>query len=469
MRYDDEAKIWKRAIRNRPEEDWLKFEYEGLKYEIQSECAVVAGINGTGKSRLLRHIDSEFSERSLLIDISKMTRHLQDIYGEEVLDIESIQAEPESIPDEDTINSIRRVVGKNYSKVAFYDLDAPESAPWATSVDRFVRSGEDSIFPVFRVVHDDIEYWSWQMGQGELAAHLLFWLLHQRSQNGESGLVLLLDEPDAFLPDDTAAVLLRRILMYALGKGRDGWRVVVTTHSSRLIKDAFESSVLLTIYRAADGRTALFSGLTKDDVPGATGSSLSVLPASSAGLARLIPGPRYLFLVEDEAAKHFAQELLRAVAGEVEERSTFLWTRHGASDLASIWGKLSDVPNSDIRIVFVADGDERVKQHFAQPQNNSCPLVFLPGVISPEDNWLQILDDTPRLAAEMGVTEERVAARIRASETEDPHDIMSSMATLAGGRPEGLAAIARVWIEKNPQAVREFKVDLTLALSGSSF
>ena len=110
-----------------------------------------------------------------------------------------------------------------------------------------------------------------------------------------------------------------------------------------------------------------------------------------------------------------------------------------------------------------------MKQHFAQPQNNSCPLVFLPGVISPEDNWLQILDDTPRLAAEMGVTEERVAARIRASETEDPHDIMSSMATLAGGRPEGLAAIARVWIEKNPQAVREFKVDLKLALSGSSF
>ena len=342
--------------------------------ELSTGMMVVCGLNGVGKTTLLRLIEGSLGDtesissrvRSELISDGDFRLNLtEDAVGRtlrlgdantaptlvidvfdacaRILDV-TTQSNFEDLlegvdPHEYTSDELRTanyVVGKRYERLEVFEIEEPDL--------------EDSLLPFFRASATGIEYDSRNMGLGELAALFSLWSLSR----AEPGTVVLLEEPETFLSSH-ASVALVDVLARTVVSRR--LYAVLTTHSAGIV--ARTPLEVLRVLTPSEVGVTIRRPQSRADLEHVLGSFV--------GQARIA-------LVEDRTAAVVVSELLGRLGGLWGQAVEVLAVRNGVAELIALCRTLPQA--RDLRMVGVLDGDQSV------PDESIWPIVTLP----PPDN-----------------------------------------------------------------------------------
>lgn len=375
-------------------------------------CSRVAGFAEKGERQ--RGADPEVA----FFDGGEFSLHLRRMFSQMPSVAELLEsAEPrEALADE--LEDASYVVGRQYDSIKTYELDV----------------GEDDEVPYFEVRSSGCTYRSESMGQGELAALALLWML--RRLKGSS--ILLLEEPETYLAPRSQEALLNILARYSTKKAI--W-IALTTHSEAILR-RIPIDYIRIFYRLGDQVNV-------------------VAPSSQAqylGQLGIVPHRRGVVLVEDVVARevaigwigYFSPQLLREIelvsvdGGESVIRQALMFPRVGS------W----------LKIVGLFDGDQR-----AFNGETKWPYAFLPGDVSPEALIRQIVSSRMvDLAGQLARSVDEIALALSAAGGLDGHDWLRDF-VLHTGVPIGslVMAVFRVWLsdlaarEEVEKGFREFE------------
>lgn len=438
MRDAEEKKVWKDLKRQRNNGASSVLSLECATIDLSEPCVIVGGRNGVGKTRLLRHIADTAADDCILLDIHSLCAQALTLLRSRD-DFSDMAAEFDTVgPTDERRNDVQRVVGREYEVVDWYALEIEPSEH--STAEQFRWGGEEPLLPYFEVSYRGFEYSSREMGLGELSVHLLFWIVEQYRKVDK--LILLLDEPDAFLPAIGASGLLKRLLKVCLDRG---WSLVIATHSSEIIAQALEEEAFVLLTLDTAGGIVSTHCLTDPTV----GDTL---------LAR--PPVRYVFFVEDESAWMLTQVLLEHHDRRLANCSSVVWG-NGSGYMVSLQDHFPRPPTADIKYAYVFDGDKRKEVQESQPRR--WPALFLPTNGDPDDLFKSLAMDVSLLAAKLGVNEGDLSRFIDSREGVDNHDWVNDIGDRYG-RQQVLRGFAELWVATNELEVGLFLSDLKRAL-----
>ncbi|WP_313278049.1 ATP-dependent nuclease [Timonella senegalensis] len=406
--------------------------------DLNSPCTVLGGKNGSGKSRSLRKILESGEPNIAYIDLHRLCEHALLVLRN-LTEIDEMKEElGEFGPDSDRLSDVNRVIGKDYEKVSWYSLDIGPSDESVASSFLWGGSPESGpITPYFIVRQYGMEYDALQMGMGEFSVHFLFWILEQYKDQEE--LLLLLDEPDAYLPPVGIRSLLDRLL--ALCRKR-GWRMVISSHSEEIISTAVENDSFILLRRKVDGQVESLH--SKED------RSIADLILSRPQIERVL-------FVEDESALHLCRALLKLADPSLLRKTVLVWG-DGHGYLTAIQKKIPRSQKPAIRFAMVPDGDQRDKiSPKLAPKN--WPMVFLPTQQDPDDLFRTLKSDPRLLSESLQVDVSELERKLDSLEGVDSHDWVTSLGN-EYGRENVLSALARSWTSMNAAHASEFVREL---------
>lgn len=463
MREVSEAGVWRELQKNFRSVSPEPISVEGVSVDLASPCTVLGGRNGTGKSRVLRALNSKLGSRSIYIDLHAICEQTLDILRSRT-DVEDLKDEVEAMPlTVDQIDDMHRIINREYDRFDWYGLDV---VPGDQSVaERFSWGGEQPTVPYFEASYRGINYNSRSMGLGELSVHLLFWILQQHEQTEE--LVLLIDEPDAYLPPLAASVLLARLLKVIKGKKRK-WRLVISTHSADIISAAVTHDSFLFLEVGQDG--VLEATPSRDDPH--IGDLL---------LAR--PEIRHVVFVEDESAFHLARALILGMDRRVSGSISLVWG-NGYGYMRGLQKHLPQAHHQEIGYVLVFDGDQRPalsapatrdgtgedaprgEAAAGNQDSEAAPwqAVYLPTEADPDKLFKTLASSRQLLAERLGRSTTELNRVLSTLEGKDAHDWVNGVAT-GIDRPHTLAVLAALWVELHPTESSAFRDALLAKLS----
>jgi ABC-type cobalamin/Fe3+-siderophores transport system ATPase subunit len=410
----------------------------GTTIDLDAPCIVIGGRNGAGKSRLLRDIAMAETDSTLLIDMHYLAEQALVVLRKRH-DYNSMAEEVGAFgPDDEIRAHVEAVIHRDYQSIEWFalemELDDEEVA------ERFKWTGDKPLIPYFRAAYCGVGFTSPHMGLGEFSAHYLFWILEHFRDKPD--LLLLLDEPDAFLPPVGVSTLLPRL--YNLCKER-GWRLVISTHSEEMIALAAEHKAFTLLSVDEYGQTVATHAVDDSSV------LMDVL-------AR--PPIEGVIFAEDEVGVAMAEALLESVDPMLRRRVSVVWGGKGHGYLHVLQDKLPRPPRAAMRFAYLYDGDQR--DAVSAKQDDRWGPVFLPTHDDPND-LLRTLTATPNdLAVRLGVTEDRVRRVLQRLEGIDKHDWLDDFAA-EFGRPQVLAVLASVWAGHHPEEAKLFVDDLMAA------
>lgn len=463
MREAAEAGVWdelQKKFKSVPSEP---VSAAGVLVDLALPCTIIGGRNGTGKSRVLRALNTELGTRSVYINLHALCEQTLDILRSRS-DVEDLRDEVEAMSlSVDQIDDMHRIINREYERFDWFGLDVVPGD--AAVAETFSWGSDQPTVPYFEASYRGVDYDSRSMGLGELSVHLLFWILQQYDQT--ESLVVLIDEPDAYLPPIAASVLLARLLKVIKGKQRK-WRLVIATHSADIISAAVAHDSFL--FLEVGERGTLEATPSRDDPH--IGELL---------LAR--PEIRHVVFVEDESAYHLARALILKMDRHVSGSISLVWG-NGYGYMRGLQEHLSRARHLDIGYVLVFDGDQRPPSTVPlatdntdeesptdelaalQPTkaNNDPTLsqwqaVYLPTEDDPDKLFKSLAHSKTLLAARLGRTMTELNRVLGVLEGKDPHDWVNGLATGAD-RPRILAELAALWIELHPSQSVEFRSDL---------
>jgi hypothetical protein len=440
MRQAEEASIWSTLTKRFSSLSPEVVKAEGIDFDVSRPCTVVGGRNGTGKSRVLHSLKAELGERAILIDLHAICEQALNVLRTQS-DLEDLKEEagPMQLPPM-RIDDVERIVGRKYERIEWYGLDVvPGDADVAA---RFKWGTDQTVIPYFEATYRDVDYDSLNMGLGELSTHLLFWILQQYEQTSE--LIILMDEPDAYLPPVAASALVSRLLNLCKDRSR-GWRIVLTTHSADLIADALEHDAFVLLER---------------DAHGATIATQSADDPTIANVLLARPPVRSILFVEDESAFHLTRALVDGLGPKDAGGLSIVWGR-GYGYMLELRKHLPK-SRSPIAYALVFDGDQRSNDSIPVPLDGHWPAIFLPSGSDPDSLFITSHDPAV-LAKRLGKTTEEVARVIETFEARDAHDWVNGLAD-AFDRGVVLSTLASLWVEANAQLAGNFQSELRSAL-----
>lgn len=415
-----------------------------VELKLAKAVTVVAGLNGAGKTRALQSIEASLGPRARFVSLHKLGAWIQDELSRRTDIPDLVEEAGEAAADHASVEAVRAIVGKSYRTVSWASIDVSES-PFTSVLD-------DDVVPYIRVEDERGVYSSFEMGEGELTAHLLVWLLwYLRDQEGQ---VLLLDEPDALLPPAAREQLLDHIANYAVTRAA---AVVATSHSNELIRAAVAQPGVLIYLGTEDGRPVFVHD------PDELRELVETVLLPPAGLGRhdvAASTVRCVVWLEDDAAVALARELLRRVAPESLDSIALYWTR-GEGDLRTIQLRLPrpDIPVAALEFAVVFDGDvaDLPKEEAAR-----WPALQLPGRTSPDVLFQQNVG-AKELAYRAGKSKITMETLLASLGGRDPHDWTDGVIkSLQRSRRSGLAVIANALLDgpRGEELVDEFRVTL---------
>lgn len=443
----------------------------GVDVELPNGIAVLCGLNGVGKSTFLRLIEGMINGRSslegrcrtnvlevgvaeakLIVTGAKTTLSLGVESASQttravVLDafesctrITSLGQEPNFHDLVDGIESRlwsdderalgAYVLGRDYDWIAVYELEGPTPLE---------EGFGDVTLPFFRVSSHGIEYDSFAMGMGELAAFMALWKLW----TAEPRTIVILEEPETFLSSRSAVALLDVLARQVDRKHLYG---VVTTHSPDVVARVPMGNVIL-LQRAIEGAEVVLRR------PG----SRAELEYALGGLV----GQVRLILTEDKTARMLTREVLARLLGiwgqsaEVKE----------VGDASIVLALCKTLPESDrLRVVGILDGDQRG----TDLSGTRWPVVMLPGSQSPNIQLqAEALRHPSQFAANLNRPTEILAAALGAVAGSDSHDWFPDLAARLNVEESAVVQAAiGCWLtsETGLEAADSFVADLTAAL-----
>ncbi len=384
MRSAESADMWG-AIERRPQRETqlISFRFSDIsglqdgQVTFSSPITAICGVNGTGKSSILRslwatldwnsaqaipeirerlkeaqseailrmgegEITYRFPHQSeqpeelapivLHVDPSTIAVRLQrracEISGLEEL----IEAITPSVLDDKELSNLSGILRKQYDRIEIYeieDYDEEDPIPFV-SVSEFGRAY-------------DIR----TMSLGEISVFVMYWKLARADRNS----IVLLEEPETFLSPVSQGALLDYLAMVCVKKQLS---VVLTTHSPQMFARLQPNQVKF-VYRAAQG-----AAVAAEQSYGEMRKSVGIEPVVD----------RLLF-VEDRIAREFTLSILKKLDRSILVRAEVVDVGgHGEITRIS-----STIPEkvSFFRAVGVYDGDVQNEVKDVRPH------VFLPG------------------------------------------------------------------------------------------
>ncbi|MET7993106.1 hypothetical protein ABZU76_19645 [Amycolatopsis sp. NPDC005232] len=409
---------------------------------LDKRCHVLAGFNGAGKSETLARIAEALGNSSQIIRLHEICEQVRAVLQSRT-DIEDMETEVGSLPiPDDVIESICSVVGRDYESVEWFNLELEPSAgsfpnwPWLND--------DQSIVPHFKVEQDGISYGSTQMGLGEFSVHLLFWILRQLESG--PGTLLLLDEPDAYLPPRTRMRFLAHLLNLAR---KQEWQLVLSSHAEQLISAAHEHDALVVLVRHA-GEVSWYRSTEH-------GAELiqDLVHNSAADL---------ILFCEDESAAALTRAILRNQAPDLADRTAVLW-KDGDGYLRKLAQHLPRTSASPVKFSLVFDGDQEARiASLAERDLGRWPVLTLPTGVSPDELFRQVKNVPSELASALGTTEALLSVALSALAGSEGHDWVNEIARRFGPRTSALNALATLWVSRNEDAAVEFCAKLRSGL-----
>jgi energy-coupling factor transporter ATP-binding protein EcfA2 len=404
----------------------------GASLDLSRPCTVLGGRNGSGKSRLLRAIASQTGPGAVYIDLHHLCEQaLIVLRGQKNL-AETKDELGVIGPTRDRLNDVERIVGRDYDSVEWFALDLGPVDKEV--VERFQWGGDELLTPYFVVSYRGAVYDAKEMGLGEFSVHFLLWILEQYRDRED--LLLLLDEPDAFLPPVGVEALLARLL--GICQKRRGWRMVVSTHSEEMISAALEHDAFLLLRMGEGG------------APEAFHSSADATIADTL-LAR--PPIERVVFVEDESAWYFGRALLDASDRGLSRTTSLVWG-DGYGYLTVLRDRIPRPQATEIAFALVPDGDQRSRMSDGAVEGR-WPLHFLPTDHDPDALFRTLRSDVPTLAIALGVNQTELQRLLDDLEGVDDHDWVNQLGATYG-RPHVLTVLAGLWADGHKGDAEEF-------------
>lgn len=430
MRRADEEKYWSILKKSRRGTPAVTVCVGNVTLDVSTPCLVLGGRNGAGKSRLLRALDEQLSDRALYIDLHRLCEQALSVLRSRD-DFDEMKEEFEVLgPDQDRRNDVERVIGREYETIEWYALEVEPSD--IDTADRFRWGGEQSLLPFFDARYRGQGYTSRDMGLGEFSVHFLFWILDQYRDTKD--LILLLDEPDAFLPPVGVSSLLTRLLRICKERG---WRIVLATHSTEMIGQALDEEAFV---------------LLRTDDYGATTALHCVDDPTVADTLLARPPVRHVVFVEDESAWNLGRVLIETMDRRVASSTALVWG-NGSGYLTELQNHVPRPPRPEINFSFLFDGDQR--EQVKPSGGNRWPALFLPTDYDPDELFKTVRSDVRQLADRLNISEGDLSRFLDSVEGADPHDWVNDLAQRYG-RPHVLRVLAELWVEANAAIVDPF-------------
>lgn len=376
--------VWRRVT-----EKNLKFRLKSIKIdnkpplknisvELGLGLTVICGLNGVGKTTLLRLLEGSLLGRSsieakcraelvnsgtsqvvivrdgvevecspegeessparLFDAFSSSTRLLQLGTQPNFQDLlEGVEARKYEAAE---IDEVAYVIGRRYEAIEVFEITDP-------------ASDQDESLPVFKVRFQNYVYDFNSMGLGELAALTSLWQLNRL----EEGTVVLLEEPETFLSSRATVALLNVLAAKILSSGL---YAVVTTHSPEILASVPFSAIRL-LSMSDDG--------VHLGVPNSR-AELEYALGATVGQAKIV-------ITEDKTAMRFASELLSRFAGIWGQTLEVVAAPNGVSDVFFLCERLP--PIDSLRVVGLVDGDQQVPN-----KERIWPIKKIPGSLDPD-------------------------------------------------------------------------------------
>lgn len=317
--------------------------------------------------------------------------------------------------DTGEVRDVSFLVGKSYDSVLAYEI---EGVPGI------------GLFPYFQVEVSGARYSSEQMGFGELALLLGYWLLLRMPK----GSLVLMEEPETFVSprsqrrfaDISARFVLERNLI-----------VVATTHSPSIVS-RFNREEITLVSR------------TIHDV------SLHT-PAPRAALERrleLVQERRQVWYVEDAVAARVASYFSEMCPLPVD-----IFLAENNDGVVNAVASVKPATTSAISFVGLLDGDERRRRVPIPPSTG-----FLPSDDPPDKFIHKLICQAPRdsLASLLGVSRSSLELALASSAGEDHHQALHTLRSELGITLDYLVRGAlRWWQESQPDEYADFVSGLT--------
>lgn len=435
MREANEVTAWKKLKAKHASIPPAEFQIDSVTLDLSAPCHVIGGRNGAGKSRVLRAIRDEIGDSALLLDLHHLCEQaLMILRSREDFPAMKEETGP-SGPGEERRFDVTRVVGRKYDQIDWYALEVVEFADPAIAAkflwDGDAAQGDLPLVPYFEATYKNVEYSSRDMGLGEFSAHFLFWILEQ--YKGRSGLTLLLDEPDAFLPPVGAASLLYRLLLICLERD---WKLIVATHSSEMISVAAREDAFVLLRMNSSG---LVEGRHCRDDPGLPDTLLAEPPV------------RRIFFVEDESAWILTTVLLEALDRRLLPSTAIIWGK-GAGYMGGLQKHFPRPPGSPLTYGYIFDGDQRDEVRASGADR--WPAFFLPTDDDPDDLFRSCEEDVSQLAYRLNVPVEELTLFLDSIEGRENHDWVNDLGERYG-RQKVLRVLAEMWSENHADERRD--------------
>ncbi|MGW6005218.1 ATP-binding protein [Oerskovia enterophila] len=437
MRRAEEVKLWPSLKTGRRDSPNI-VTVEEVEIDLNEPCTILGGLNGAGKSRILRALADGLGDTGLLLNVHALCEQVlavlrsRDDFGEMKDEFGTLG------PDTKCRNDIERAVGREYDFVDWYALEIESSD--ATGAGLFSSSGGELLLPYFDVQYRKVRYSSREMGLGEFSVHLLFWILEQHRD--ESGLTLILDEPDAYLPPVGSSALLTRLLRVCRDRG---WRLVVASHASTMIADALAHDAFVLLRVDDSGRTVAIH--SRND-------------ASVGDLLLGKPVVRRVLFVEDESAFVLTRTLVEQLGQRTLRETSIVWG-DGSGYMSELQAHFPKPPEPAISFAYVFDGDKR--SEISASRDRRWPVLFLPTDMDPDELFKSLRSNCADLAQRLRVPEVELQRRMDLLEGENPHDWVNELGDVYE-RQRVLRTLAELWVDQNQSLAVKFTDDLRKVL-----
>ncbi len=378
---------------------------------------VLAGINSSGKTRLLKSIWSEIHaptesytsvewqgappEKYSYVDMFELLNRQWASHRAVDID-EQLEAAGFAPFRSKQIRNTSYLLGREYEAVKIAELEAVEAGDGTGTF-------RDDVVPYFEVRSSGRTYTSKQLSKGELSALTLQWVLNTATDDT----VLLFDEPDLMLSARSARRALDLIVDHANTKKMP---TVVSTHA--YLSLAGTPRAAQTFLRvSASGE----SSLERPD-------DLALWDA-----LRVSAPKQYVFVVEDEMARSLLWALLSLVEFSHVD-ATDIWVGGDAAKVRA-FGRLVTPKDATMSIWGVLDGNETISDK--EPKCLKLPWNF-----APEDGALAICATHPTLVTDQ---EESLQRALDRTVGDNPHDRVHHVAHSIG--MSGATLVLSAWTE----------------------
>lgn len=334
---------------------------------LQSKVSVVAGLNGSGKTRLLRSLSGAgtsneeqfasitWSEKSydthIYVDFFELLNRQFSMFAEKIEDLtESVDFAP---LDNSLLAEANWVLGRKYHSVEIGEVENTQNSGSA-----HYRS---DVVPYFRVSRSQGQvFGSEVLSRGELVCLTILWFIRTLDPKH----AFFLDEPDLMLSPEASH---RALTLLTNELDRRRCHALISTHSYHLLSRIPAEFI---VFLGQDESRQVFA-----ERPEA---------GSLWNRMQVDPPKKYVFIVEDAAAREVLRLILSLMQPELLQTSE-LWIAQGSGEVRKAAG-FPIFPENAIRFIGVLDGDEVLQRATRQ-------LMKLPGEKSPERVTLDAIDD----------------------------------------------------------------------------